>query len=59
MKTLVGEREFARVADLSDMFGVSEVTVRSDLDVLASRGLVRSVRGGAMPRTAPAERPFE
>ena len=59
MRTLVGEREFARVADLSDVFGVSEVTVRTDLDVLASRGLVRRVRGGAMPRTAPAERPFE
>jgi DeoR family transcriptional regulator of aga operon len=59
MRTLVGEREFARVADLSGVFGVSEVTVRGDLDVLASRGLVRRVRGGAMPRTAPAERPFE
>ena len=59
MRTLVGEREFARVADLSAVFRVSEVTVRSDLDVLASRGLVRRVRGGAMPRTAPAERPFE
>jgi DeoR family transcriptional regulator of aga operon len=59
MRTLVGEQEFARVGDLSDMFGVSAVTVRSDLDVLASRGLVRRVRGGAMPRPAPAERPFE
>lgn len=59
MRALVGEQEFARVADLSDVFGVSEVTVRSDLDVLASRGLVRRVRGGAMPRPAPAERPFE
>src|SRR5450759_332176 len=59
MRALVGEREFARVADLSDVFGVSEVTVRGDLDVLASRGLVRRVRGGAMPRPAPAERPFE
>lgn len=59
MRTLVGEREFARVADLSNVFGVSAVTIRNDLDVLASRGLVRRVRGGAMPRTAPAERPFE
>ena len=59
MRALVGEREFARVAELSDVFGVSEVTVRGDLDVLASRGLVRRVHGGAMPRTAPAERPFE
>lgn len=59
IRSLVGEREFARVSDLSGAFGVSEVTIRSDLDVLAARGLIRRVRGGAMPKTAPAERPFE
>lgn len=59
IRSLVGEREFARVGDLSSAFGVSEVTIRNDLDVLASRGYVRRVRGGAMPQNAPAERPFE
>ena len=39
-----------RGADLSDMFGVSEVTVRSDLDQLARASLVDRVHGGAMTR---------
>jgi DeoR family transcriptional regulator of aga operon len=59
IRQLIGEREFVRVADLSEFFGVSEVTIRGDLDLLASRSLVRRVRGGAMPSVAPAERPFE
>ncbi len=33
--SLVREREFVRVGDLSDMFGISEVTVRADLDLRA------------------------
>ena len=53
-------REFVRVADLSTHFGVSDVTVRSDLDLLAEAGQIRRVRGGAMPDTRPnLERPFE
>jgi len=41
-------------------FGVSEVTVRGDLDSLAARGKVRRVRGGAIPRLIPhQEQPFE
>lgn len=53
-------REFVRVTDLSARFHVSEVTVRGDLDVLAERGDIRRIRGGAMPRTIPhPERPFE
>lgn len=53
-------RDFVRVTDLSGRFHVSEVTVRADLDVLAERGDVRRIRGGAMPRTLPnrEERPF-
>lgn len=45
---LVEEHGFMRVADLSDMFDVSEVTVRSDLDQLAHTSLVERVHGGAM-----------
>jgi DeoR family fructose operon transcriptional repressor len=37
-----------RVPDLAARFGVSEMTVRRDLDLLAGRGVVRRVRGGAM-----------
>jgi DeoR/GlpR family transcriptional regulator of sugar metabolism len=39
----------APLADLAAHLGVSEMTVRRDLDELQSRGLVRRVRGGAVP----------
>lgn len=48
MLSLIEERGFVRVADLSDTFGVSEVTTRSDLDQLAEASLVERVHGGAM-----------
>ncbi|MFA9432240.1 DeoR/GlpR family DNA-binding transcription regulator [Egicoccus sp. AB-alg2] len=60
MLSLVRDREFIRVADLAERFDVSEVTVRTDLDALASRGLLRRVRGGAVPGASPVvERRFE
>jgi DeoR family transcriptional regulator, aga operon transcriptional repressor len=49
MLALVTERGFVRVADLSEKFGISEVTVRADLEVLDRRRVVRRVRGGAVP----------
>jgi DeoR/GlpR family transcriptional regulator of sugar metabolism len=36
-----------RVSDLVAKFGVSDMTIRRDLDVLAGRGLVEKVYGGA------------
>lgn len=61
MVSLVREREFIRVADLSSIFGISEVTVRNDLAFLAGRGLVHRVHGGAMvrPPETRVERSFE
>lgn len=57
---LLADVEFVRVSDLAERFDVSEVTVRADLDALGSRGMLRRVRGGAVPRpTSPAERAFE
>lgn len=44
----VRRQQFASVADLSAEFGVSEVTIRSDLDTLAEDGRIRRVRGGAV-----------
>jgi DeoR/GlpR family transcriptional regulator of sugar metabolism len=44
---LLETREAVTVAELARSFDVSEVTVRSDLTVLARRGLVARVRGGA------------
>jgi DeoR family transcriptional regulator of aga operon len=52
--------EFLRVHDLGEMFGVSEVTVRGDLEALAALGQVRRVHGGAMAQvTPPPESSFE
>ncbi len=52
--------EFLRVTELGERFGVSEVTVRADLDSLAALGEVRRVHGGAMLISNPrAERSFE
>jgi DeoR family transcriptional regulator, aga operon transcriptional repressor len=55
---LVHSHDFVRVADLGEMLGVSSVTVRGDLDVLAAQGELRRIRGGAVShepgRGAPA-----
>lgn len=57
---LVKARDFVRVSSLSAKFHVSEVTIRGDLDVLAERGQIRRIRGGAMAGSSPhLERPFE
>jgi DeoR family fructose operon transcriptional repressor len=37
-----------RVVDAALRFGVSEMTIRRDLDVLAEQGLVQRIRGGAV-----------
>jgi DeoR/GlpR family transcriptional regulator of sugar metabolism len=42
-------RDAVHVSELSKIFAVSEVTVRSDLSELARRGLVARVRGGVRP----------
>jgi len=36
-----------RVADLVDRFGVSDMTIRRDLEMLSDRGLILKVHGGA------------
>ena len=60
MLAAVKTREFMTVTEIGAMFGISEVTVRSDLDALADRGELRRVRGGALPLANPrAERSFE
>src|SRR4051812_22404415 len=44
---LLETRESVTVIELAHSFGVSEVTVRNDLSILAGQGLVARVRGGA------------
>ena len=38
----------ARVSDLTQQLGVSDMTIRRDLEVLAKDGLVEKVHGGAV-----------
>ena len=58
--TLLDEQGFVRVSDLADRFGVSQVTVRTDLQSLEAHGRVRRIRGGAMPAgLLRSEQPFE
>jgi DeoR family transcriptional regulator of aga operon len=60
ISALVEEQGFVRVSDLSVRFGVSTVTVRTDLQSLESHGRVRRIRGGAMPPGIQrSEQPFE
>jgi DeoR/GlpR family transcriptional regulator of sugar metabolism len=46
----VRARGGARVSDLTEALGVSDMTIRRDLDVLAGSGLVDKVHGGATAR---------
>lgn len=60
MLAVIRDRDFVAVGDLSTMFGISEVTVRSDLGTLARQGRIRRVRGGAVSSSpSRRERPFE
>ncbi len=60
MLNVIRQHDFTPVSELSERFDISEVTVRTDLNVLSERGQIRRVRGGAVPRSAPGpERPFE
>ncbi len=44
----------ARVSDLTARLGVSDMTIRRDLEVLASAGLIEKVHGGAVLPGAPS-----
>lgn len=61
MLQVIAERQFVRVADLSEAFGISDVTVRTDLDALQASHAVRRVRGGVIASGRPnrPERSFE
>lgn len=51
MVEMITDRQFVRVGELSGAFGISDVTVRADLDALDHSQAVRRVRGGAMARS--------
>ncbi|MBX5436440.1 MAG: DeoR/GlpR transcriptional regulator [Alicyclobacillaceae bacterium] len=45
---LIREKHMVTVAELMEMFSVSDMTIRRDLDVLERKGIVRKVYGGAV-----------
>ncbi|MGZ2257117.1 DeoR/GlpR family DNA-binding transcription regulator [Roseobacter sp. A03A-229] len=57
---IIAQDRSAEVATLSEALGVSAVTIRSDLDILDRRMLLRRVRGGAVAvESARFERPVD
>ncbi len=48
IQELLRERRVVRVSTLADLLGVSEVTVRRDLEALEHRGLLERTHGGAV-----------
>src|SRR4029079_10440851 len=46
-----------RVSELTLRFGVSDMTVRRDLEHLESHGWLRKVHGGAVPATSSTDEP--
>ncbi|RME80626.1 MAG: DeoR/GlpR transcriptional regulator [Caldilineae bacterium] len=53
------EKGQVTVAELSERFGVSEVTIRADLQALYEQGLLLRTRGGAMATKALPELSFD
>ena len=49
IKKVVEESGRIEVNDLSDMFHVSEVTIRKDLSLLEDRQCIRRIHGAALP----------
>jgi DeoR/GlpR family transcriptional regulator of sugar metabolism len=53
----VGRSESVSVAELSRKYGVSDMTIRRDLDALSSRNLLHKVYGGAIAVNKAASEP--
>jgi len=47
---LIEERGILRVAELSNLFSVTELTIRRDFDILEKRGVLERTHGGAILR---------
>lgn len=57
----INEKNRASISELSEMFQVSKVTIRSDIDELAERGLANKTHGGAVSKKVgiSSEIPYE
>lgn len=59
LRGLIAERGFVSVSGISREIGISEMTIRRDLEALEQAGLIERAHGGAIPRApAPAEPSF-
>ena len=58
IREMVAERGRVTVAELSEMFGISLVTVRADLNVLSEIGALLRTRGGALAQRADEDLPI-
>ncbi|MET3696715.1 DeoR family transcriptional regulator [Bacillus oleivorans] len=57
---ILNQTEKVLISDLSDQFNVSEMTLRRDLEVLAQKGVIKRIRGGAVKiNQGSYELPFE
>jgi DeoR/GlpR family transcriptional regulator of sugar metabolism len=57
---MLNETEKVLISDLSTHFEVSEMTLRRDLDILAQKGVLKRIRGGAIKiNQGSYEIPFE
>lgn len=55
---LVSVRGRARIGELAEQFGVTEPTIRKDLTVLQTQGLLKRTHGGALALQPSVEREF-
>lgn len=55
---LVKEKGFVTVSELAKELGVSEITIRRDLNFLEAQGLLERRRGGAVPKNFRIDIPF-
>ncbi len=50
IQKLIKEKQIVKVAELSRLFGVTELTIRRDFDILEKRGVLERTHGGAVLR---------
>ncbi len=58
IRRLIEDKGILKVAELSKMFGVTELTIRRDFDVLEKRGVLERTHGGAILRRRVKEEPL-
>ncbi len=49
------EKQLVKVAELMEKFGVSDMTIRRDLEALQQQGILKKVYGGAVLATTPVQ----